>query len=98
MVAIDHTYGRFFQQIDTMGIVHVSGTPARQDNGTSFTTLHEQRATIADIDRFRRYFDRPPDKELMIRFKAENLPFVVDRFLRFDSIYFTRSSGAGRCR
>jgi FtsP/CotA-like multicopper oxidase with cupredoxin domain len=95
VVAIDHTFGRFFQQIDTLGTVRVSAAPTSTNNSTSFATLHEQRATIAEIDRFRKYFDRPVEKELAIRFKAENLPFVVDRFLRFDSIYFNPVEWSG---
>jgi FtsP/CotA-like multicopper oxidase with cupredoxin domain len=93
VVAIDHVFGRFFPQVDTLGVVHVENRGSA--NNPSFATLHEQRATIADIDRFRRYFDRAPDKELVVRFQAEGLPFVVDRFLRFDSIYFNPVEWAG---
>ncbi len=43
---------------------------------------------VADIDRVRAAFDRPPDRTLVIRMEAPGLPFVVGRFLAFDSIYF----------
>jgi suppressor of ftsI len=95
VVAIDHVFGRFFPQVDTLGVVRVDGSAARPENSASFAAVHEQRATIADIDRFRRYFDRAPDKELVVRFQAQGLPFVVDRFLRFDSIYFNPVEWAG---
>ncbi len=88
VVAIDHTFGRFFEQVDTLGFVNVSATPARPDLGASFDTLRAHAGVIAEIDRIREHFDRPPDRRLLIRMEANGLPFVVDRFMRFDSVYF----------
>ena len=36
----------------------------------------------------RKDFDRAPDRSLVVRMEAKGLPFVVDRFLRIDSVYF----------
>jgi suppressor of ftsI len=66
----------------------VQDRPARPDYGAAFDATREHSAVIADIDRFRPYSDRPPDRALVVRMEATKLPFVVDRFLRFDSVYF----------
>ena len=86
LLALDHTFGRFFAQTDTVGMITVRDGPGAAS--TDFETLREHPRVIADIDRYRRYFDRPPEKILAIKMEAQNLPFVVDRFLRFDSVYF----------
>jgi suppressor of ftsI len=88
VLAIDHVFGRFISQVDTLGIVGVKDHPARPDYGAAFDATREHGGVIADIDRFRPSFDRAPDRALVVRMEATNLPFVVDRFLRFDSVYF----------
>lgn len=88
VLAIDHIFGRFFSQVDTLGIVRVSDRPARPDYGTAFAATPEHRDVITGIDRFRKHFGRPPDRSLVVRMEAKGLPFVVDRFLRIDSVYF----------
>jgi suppressor of ftsI len=86
--AIDHTFGRFFFQVDTFGVVQVGGAYTSPDHGPAFMDLRVHSDVAADIDRYRAHFERVPDRELVVRMEATNLPFVVDRFLRFDSVYF----------
>lgn len=88
VLAIDHIFGRFFSQVDTLGVVRVKDLPALPDHGAAFAATREHRGVITGIDRFREDFDRPPDRSLVIRMEAKGLPFVVDRFLRIDSVYF----------
>jgi FtsP/CotA-like multicopper oxidase with cupredoxin domain len=88
VTAIDHTFGRFFEQVDTLGVVHVRDSVATPDHARAFDTLREHARVVADIDRYRPHFARAADKQLVIRMEAQGLPFVVDRFLRFDSVYF----------
>jgi len=88
VLALDHTFGRFVSQVDTLGLVQVSERAAQPDLRSAFETLHPHPRAAADIERYRRHFRRAPDKSLAIRMEAEGLPFVVDRFLRFDSVYF----------
>src|SRR6185503_4018954 len=45
-------------------------------------------SVIADINRVRSQFARPVDKQLVVHMQPVKLPFVVDRFLNFDSVYF----------
>jgi len=86
--AIDHVFGRFFEEVDTLGVVRVSEPAATPDYGREFEITHPHPAVVADIDRVRTAFDRPPDRTLVIRMEAAGLPFVVARFLAFDSVYF----------
>src|ERR1041385_2535567 len=86
--AIDHVFGRFFSEVDTLGMVRVGGAPARPDYAPAFETIREHPAVVADIDRYRSQFDRPPDRALVLRMETAGLPFAVDRFLKFDSVYF----------
>ncbi|HEV8357112.1 MAG TPA: multicopper oxidase family protein [Gemmatimonadales bacterium] len=88
VLAIDHVFGRFFSQVDTLGMVRVTDQLARPDYGAAFNAIREHAGVIADIDRFRDQFERPPDRALVVRMEANGLPFAVDRFLRFDSVYF----------
>lgn len=88
VVAIDHTFGRFFAQVDTLGMVQVRDERATPDHGAAFEVLRAHAGVIADINRYRSHFERAPDRQLVIRMEADQLPFVVDRFLRFDSVYF----------
>jgi FtsP/CotA-like multicopper oxidase with cupredoxin domain len=88
VMALDHTFGRFFPQVDTLGTVQVGEAPVRPDHSAAFHSLRRHSRVRADIDRYRTHFNRPPDRQLVIRMEAEDLPFVVDRFLRFDSVYF----------
>ena len=88
VLAIDHVFGRFFSQVDTLGMVRVTDQPARPDLAAAFNATHEHPGVVADIDRFRDRFERPPDRALVVRMEAHGLPFTVDRFLRFDSVYF----------
>lgn len=88
VLAIDHIFGRFFPQVDTLGTVRVQERPAQPDHGAEFAVTRRQPGVVADIDRVRRDFDRPVDRALVVRMEAKGLPFVVDRFLRIDSVYF----------
>ena len=88
VLAIDHTFGRFFDQVDTLGVVNVGAAAVSPDHRSAFQSLRTHESVAADIGRYRRHFDRAVDKELAIRMEAEGLPFVVDRFLQFDSVYF----------
>ena len=86
--AIDHVFGRFFEEVDTLGLVRVLDQPARPDYGAAFSGLRDHPAVHAQVERVRSAFDRPPDHALVLRMEAANLPFVVARFLAFDLIYF----------
>jgi len=88
VLGIDHVFGRFLSQVDTLGTVRVRAEAARPDYGAAFAEAREHPGVIASIDRRRKDFEREPDRSLVIRMEAKGLPFFVERFLRIDSVYF----------
>ncbi len=83
--SVDHFFGVFSADVDTMGYVRVSGQPTRP--GSAFTTLHEDSATKHDIARYSRHFDRPPDEEIALRTSVHDLPIPVMQFMSVDTLF-----------
>jgi FtsP/CotA-like multicopper oxidase with cupredoxin domain len=93
--SLDHLYGRFFSEGDTLGTVSVAGEATNRDLSTSFATLRSDTAVSAGVARFRRYFARPPDKSLMLTMEAQGLPFFTRQIMQLDSIFFTPLEWSG---
>jgi FtsP/CotA-like multicopper oxidase with cupredoxin domain len=88
---LDHVFGRFFYETDTLGVVRVSRDAAAPDLARSFDTPREDVAASAEIERYRRYFNRPVDRTLVLTLetRALPLPFVTRQLMQLDSVYFT---------
>jgi FtsP/CotA-like multicopper oxidase with cupredoxin domain len=84
---LDHLFGRFVPFTDTLAIVDVQATRA-PDTGADFGVLHAHPEAIAGIERYRRYFSRPPDRTLLLTLETHGLPFVSQALMRLDSVYF----------
>ena len=93
--AIDHLFGRFFTVVDTLGVIHVSASVAEPAVSAAFDSLRTDTAVVADIARFRRHFDRPPDKELVLTVEGDRLPFFSKQLMMLDSAYFHPVEWAG---
>jgi FtsP/CotA-like multicopper oxidase with cupredoxin domain len=93
---LDHLYGRFFPEIDTLGVVR-TGPNLRISAATltDFGRLREDTAVKADIARYRRHFARPVDRALVMTMEATNLPFFTRQIMQLDSIYFTPVEWSG---
>ena len=85
--AIDHTQGRFFPEVDTIGVITVSPDPTSADHRASFHQLRENAEVIADIDRYRSHFGRAPDRDLVLTLRTRDLPFGLLQVLRIDTAY-----------
>jgi FtsP/CotA-like multicopper oxidase with cupredoxin domain len=85
---LDHLFGHFFTEADTLGVVHVSPQAAKPNLAASFATLRRDTAASADIARYRRYFDRPVDHSLLLTLETHDLPFVSRQLMLLDSAYF----------
>lgn len=85
--AIDHTLGRFFPEVDTLGKVIVSRDVARPDHAQAFARLRHNADITTDIGKYRQHFDRAPDRELVLTLRAKNLPFPLVQVLRLDTGY-----------
>src|SRR6266498_3577614 len=51
---LDHLYGRFFAETDTLGVVQVAGERVGRDLGSSFSALRRDTARAAEMERYRR--------------------------------------------
>jgi FtsP/CotA-like multicopper oxidase with cupredoxin domain len=86
--AIDHFAGRYFTEVDTLGVVTVRESRATPDLGAGFAALRENRDVIRDIDRYRTRFNAPPDRTLLLTLDvAKTLPFGLVQALRVDTGY-----------
>ena len=85
--AIDHVQARFFEESQPLGVVHVTPTPAVPDHRATFEQLRTNTAVVADVDRYRRQFQRPVDHTLVITLKTGDLPFPIGPLLNFESVY-----------
>jgi FtsP/CotA-like multicopper oxidase with cupredoxin domain len=85
--AIDHIMARFFEEEQELGVVHVGTESAAPDHGEAFQRLRRHADVVADIDRFRSDFRRPPDHELIVTLQTGDLPFPLRPLLNFESVY-----------
>jgi FtsP/CotA-like multicopper oxidase with cupredoxin domain len=85
---IDHIYGNFFTEVDTLGWARVGDDAADRDFSAAFERLRENADVRADIDRYREHFNRPVDHTLVLALETDGLPFPVETMMRMDSAYF----------
>ena len=94
---IDHLGGAFFQERDMLGTARVAASAAGVTEreaavptpaAAAFDTLRTNLHTAREIALYREYFDDPIDHELTFTLETTDIPFIVDRLMRFDSAYF----------
>ncbi len=86
--AINHYRGEFQAAVDTLGMVAVDSAPATPDLGAAFDSLRANAAVTSDVERFRRYFDSPPDKRLTLTVRTSGLPLATVQFMTIDTAYY----------
>ena len=79
--ALDHIFGRFLPEIDTLGIVTVASNPASPPTAAR----RRPAPSVANLDSMA---NRPPDKTLVLTLNTRNLPPVTERLMQLDSIFF----------
>ena len=89
---IDHMFGRYFSETDTLGIVTVGGAPAGPIKG--FTTLRADTVTAREIREAGAGLDALPQHELVLTMQA-TLPYYADRLMRKDSVFFNPVEWSG---
>ena len=92
---LDHLFGRFFQEVDTLGAVRVGGRATNSRVAASFGTLRTDTAVRADIARYREHMTRAADKALVLTMETQNLPFFTRQIMQLDSIFFTPVEWSG---
>jgi FtsP/CotA-like multicopper oxidase with cupredoxin domain len=86
--AINHYKGEIEAEVDTLGTITVNATPAAPDYGPQFATLRHNEAVTRDVDRYRPYFDKPPDKRITLTVQTTGLPLATVQFMTIDTAYF----------
>ena len=92
---LDHLFGRFFPEVDTLGTVDVAAEQVREDLSASFATLRRDTATARQLEPYREFLQRPADKSLILTLETRGLPPVTQRLLQLDSIYFAPVEWSG---
>jgi FtsP/CotA-like multicopper oxidase with cupredoxin domain len=86
--AINHYAGEFSPEVDTLGTISVDGAPAAPSYARQFATLRSNAAVSQDIDRYRPYFDKEPDKRLTLTVATTALPLATVQFMNVDTAYY----------
>jgi FtsP/CotA-like multicopper oxidase with cupredoxin domain len=82
---LDHLFGRFFAEVDTLGVVSVASERISPDFGTAFAAPRRHAPPLAAVDSA---LNRPPDKTLVLTLNTKDLPSVTERLMQLDSIFF----------
>ena len=78
---IDRVTGRFFGEVDTLGLVHVRGAPAREPAADAKAAASDLKALV------KRMYGRSPDRTLLLTLGIRKLPFGLIQALRLDTAY-----------
>src|SRR6185437_12689985 len=85
---LDRLFGRFVPETDTLGVIDGDAASAPPDLVRSFDSLARNRKVHAEMARYRRDFERPPDRELVLAMQTHGLPFLSSRLMTLDSAWF----------
>jgi len=85
---LDHLYGRFFAEADTLGIVEVARDRIEGRTGRSFGRLRDDQAAEAELEQYRGMAHSAPEKTLVLTVATQGLSPLSRRLMQLDSIYF----------
>ncbi len=85
--AIDIFRGEFHPRNDTLGVIAVSDAQPDHDHSRAFESLREHASVIAEINQYRRHFDRPVDFEMVLTTRAGELPSLIVNMMAIDTLY-----------
>jgi suppressor of ftsI len=92
---LDHLYGRFFAQSDTLGIVDVNRERVKPNLSLTFAGRRQNLAALAEIEHYRGLAERAPQKTLILTVETQGLPPISQRLMQLDSIYFAPVEWSG---
>ncbi len=85
--AIDHMYGNYFQEVDTVALVQV-GERSAAPLASEYERLGGDAAVAAEIASLRDHHARAPDRELVLTQEVRDLPFPLRPLMQLDSAFF----------
>ena len=86
--AINHYLGEFAPEVDTLGSITVAAAAGAPDYTRQFSTLRANDAVSRDIEPYRKYFDKAPDKTFTLTVATNTLPLATVQFMNVDTAYF----------
>lgn len=86
---LNNFQGEYFSEVDTVGMITVAPEPSSTSYAQQFATLRTNKDVIADIDHYRQYFDKAPDKQLELTVNIQGLPVPIVAFMSVDTMYFS---------
>jgi suppressor of ftsI len=91
--ALDHLTGVFIAEVDTLGTIRVTGTPARPDYAASFRVARRS----GDVDPgLRDSLGSPPVHTLLLTLKMrDSLPYGIVQALRLDTVFLNPVEWSG---
>ena len=78
--ALDHMYGTYHSEVDTLGVISVSGA-ASTAASRGFSELRTNADVIAELAPYRRAAARAPDHTLILTLQTRDLPSPVSMML-----------------
>lgn len=90
--ALNHSFGYFFPQVDTLGSVTAASQAVGVDRGSLFGALHVGMVDGHDYDVYRM---TPPDRQLVLTLKTQDLPLALEQILQLETSYFTPVEWSG---
>jgi len=85
---VNNWEGEYFSEVDTLGAVTVAATPTTADHAKAFATLRARPEVSRDIDRFRPFFNKPVDHELLLTVNIQGMPNGIVSYMTVDTMYF----------
>jgi FtsP/CotA-like multicopper oxidase with cupredoxin domain len=92
---LDHLYGRFFAETDTLGVIEVGRERVAKDLSRAFGVLRADSVAAKELQRFRGLAPRAAEKALVLTLETHDLPRVTQRLMQLDSIYFSPMEWSG---
>jgi FtsP/CotA-like multicopper oxidase with cupredoxin domain len=95
--ALDHLYGRFVPVVDTLGWIEVGATGTGQRSPHASAIRHPPSDTLMarEVASYVARAETAERRELELTVKFEGLPFLSERLMKLDSIFFAPVEWAG---
>jgi FtsP/CotA-like multicopper oxidase with cupredoxin domain len=88
VLALNNFLGEFQPTVDTLGTITVGTEPTSHDWSKEFATLRALPTVTAELAPYRRHFDRPADKNLLLTVNIQGMPITITAFMSVDTMYF----------
>ena len=79
--ALDHMIGSYAAEVDTLAFVRVAPGTAAVSFTAAFATLRQNADVAADLAAYRRMFDAPVDRQLVLTLRTKDLPAPIASML-----------------